>query len=194
MRARLIAAALLVLTLVGANAPAARAAYEQPVEDYASYQPQTTCRRTAMPGTAVLATWINRRFDGGTARASLRACGSGGTSEHKDGRAIDWSMDAASTADRATVREFITLMQRADAEGNEDMPARRIGIMYFIWNDHMYSAWRQFEPEPYLSGGCKTVTTCSKTLRHRDHVHISLGRPGARAETSWFLERAAPTS
>ena len=29
-------------------------------------------------------------------RASLRACSSGGTSEHKDGRAIDWTMDATS--------------------------------------------------------------------------------------------------
>ena len=194
MRARLIAAALVVLTLVGANAPAAWAAYELPVEDYASYQRQTTCRRTVMPGTAELATWMNRRFAGGTARATLRACGSGGASEHKDGRAIDWSMDAASAADRATVREFITLMRRTDADGNEDMPARRMGIMYFIWNDHMYSAWRQFEPEPYLNGGCKRVSTCSKTLRHRDHVHVSLGRPGARAETSWFVERAKPTS
>ena len=188
MRARLAAALLMVLTVVGAPAPPASARYETPVEDYASYDPQTTCRRTALPGTAELAAWINRRFAGGTARASIRACGSGGTSEHKDGRAIDWTMNAGSRADRLTVRELMTVLRRADAEGNEDMPARRMGVMYVIWDDHMYSAWRQFEPSDYLSGGCKSLATCSKTLRHRDHVHISLSRAGARGLTSWYLE------
>ena len=191
MKARLTAALLAVLTVVGAPAPAAWARYDTPVEDYASYQPQTTCRRTALPGTAELAAWINRRFAGGTARATVRACGSGGTSEHKDGRAIDWSMNAGSRADRRTVREFLTVLRRADAEGNEDMLARRMGVMYVIWNDHMYSAWRQFDAQDYLSGGCTSLSTCSRTLRHRDHVHISLGRPGARAETSWYVARAA---
>ena len=191
MRARLAAALLVLLTAVGAPASAVSARYDTPVEDYASYQPQTFCRRTVLPGTAELAAWINRRFDGGTARATLRACGTGGTSEHKDGRAIDWSMNAASAADRATVREFLTVLRRADLEGNEDALARRMGVMYVIWNDHMYASWREFAAEDYLSGGCKRLATCSKTLRHRDHVHISLGRPGARAETSWYLARAA---
>jgi hypothetical protein len=189
VRARLTAALLFALTQVGAPAPAAWARYETPVEDYASYDPQTTCRRTALPGTAELAAWINRRFAGGTARASIRACGSGGTSEHKDGRAIDWTMNAGSRADRLVVREFLTLLRRADADGNEDVLARRMGVMYVIWNDRIYASWREFAAEDYLSGGCRSLATCSRTLRHRDHVHISLGRPGARAETSWYLER-----
>ena len=183
---------LTLLTVLAASlvpAPTAWARYDTPVEDYADYQPQTTCRRTVQPGTAELARWINRRFAGGTARATLRACRDGGTSEHKDGRAIDWSMDARSKADRLVVRDFLTVLRAADADGNEDMLARRMGIMYVIWNDHMYSAWRGFDAEDYLSGGCTTLARCSTTLRHRDHVHISLGRPGARAETSWYAER-----
>ena len=197
MRLRLTAllvTVLAALTTGGVVAPAAWARYDTPVEDFAAYQPQTTCRRTVQPGTAELARWINRRFAGGTARATLRACGSGGVSEHKDGRAVDWSMSAGSAADRATVREFLTLLRKPDADGNEDMLARRMGVMYVIWSDHMYSAWRQFEPSAYLNGGCTSLATCSRTLRHRDHVHISLGRPGARAVTSWYLARLAPTT
>jgi hypothetical protein len=188
---RLVALLLVVLTVGSWPAPAAWARYDTPAEDYADYQPQTTCRRTVQPGTAELARWINRRFAGGTARATLRACGSGGTSEHKDGRAIDWSMDAGSRADRITVRELLTVLRAPDAEGNEDALARRMGVMYLIWNDHMYAAWHSFDATDYLSGGCKSLARCSRTLRHRDHVHISLGRPGARALTSWYAARTS---
>ncbi len=55
-------------------------------------------------------------------------------------------------------------------------------------------AWREFDAEDHLSGGCTGLARCSRTLRHRDHVHLSLGRPGARAATSWYLVRPAGTS
>jgi hypothetical protein len=58
-----------------------------------------------------------------------------------------------------------------------------------IWNDRMWSAWDRFEPEPYLSSSCSSRKRCSQTLRHRDHVHISLTRKGGRGETSWFEKR-----
>jgi hypothetical protein len=61
-----------------------------------------------------------------------------------------------------------------------------MGIMYLIWNDRMYSAWDELEPEPYLSSSCRSTRKCSTTLRHRDHLHISLNRPGGRGETSWY--------
>ena len=35
----------------------------------------------------------------------------------------------------------------------------------------------------------KTVKRFSKTLRHRDHVHISLSMAGAKGRTSWFEGR-----
>ena len=78
------------------------------------------------------------------------------------------------------------------AEDHRDRPAakaRRMGVMYVIWDDEMYAAWRGFEPEPYLSSSCRKVTKCSKTLRHRDHVHISLTRQGGFGNTSWFEGR-----
>ena len=80
-------------------------------------------------------------------------------------------------------------MRATDARGNTDAVGRRMGLMYLIWNDEIYSAWNGYAPEPYLSSSCKTRKKCSKTLRHRDHVHVSLTRAGGRGATSWFERR-----
>jgi hypothetical protein len=163
--------------------------YAGPPEDYARYEGQTTCAQRPKPGTRELAGWINRRFGGGTAVASLRSCG-GGASEHKDGRAIDWTMDATRPGHRAEVERFLARIFTTDRDGHADARARRMGVMYVIWNDEMYASYRNgFEPTPYLSSSCKRKRTCSPTLRHRDHVHISLSKAGGRAETSWYVAR-----
>jgi hypothetical protein len=110
----------------------------------------------------------------------------GGTSEHKDGRAIDWSMDASKKADRREVASFLDKLFAADNEGNADALARRMGVMYVIWNDRIYASYDGFARRDYRSSSCKSVRRCSTTLRHRDHVHISLSRPGGRGVTSWY--------
>jgi hypothetical protein len=171
-----------------ALAPATAFAYDAPPEDYAGYEPQKKCRTAARPGTQELARWINRRFDGGTAVASVRRCG-GGTSEHKDGRAIDWTMNARKKADRREVKRFLDRILRTDRAGNPHAPARRMGVMYVIWNDHMYASYRRFDGTDYRSSSCKRLSTCSPTLRHRDHVHISLSRRGGKGATSWYAGR-----
>ena len=180
---------LATLALTVTPALAFGVVYDGPPEGYAAYEGQTRCVKRARPGTVELAAWINRRFDGGTAVASLRACG-GGASEHKDGRAIDWSMDATSPADRAEVERFLGKLFAADRHGEEDARARRMGVMYLIWDDEMYASYRnEFAPSDYLNSGCKRLRGCSPTLRHRDHVHISLSKAGARADTSWYVAR-----
>jgi hypothetical protein len=189
--ARTARAVLLVLVALAALVPsmATAARYADPPEDYAPYQPQENCRAHARPGTLELARWINRRFDGGRAAATIRACSSGGTSEHKDGRAVDWAMNAASKADRREVARLLDRLFDTDGAGDAHALARRMGVMYVIWNDHMYASYRQFERSDYQSSSCRTLRSCSATLRHRDHVHISLSRPGAAGRTSWYLAR-----
>ena len=184
------AAARLVVLLLGLVLAApvpALAAVATPVEDYAAYQPQTKCRPKAKPGTTYLGHWLVRKYGGGFGSIS-RSCG-GGTSEHQEGRAFDWTLDASRKSDRQRAKAFLEGAFRTDRHGNTDARARRMGIMYVIWNDRMYSAWDDFEAEPYLSSGCKTRRGCSKTLRHRDHLHVSLSRPGGRGETSWYGDR-----
>jgi hypothetical protein len=162
--------------------------YALPVESYAPYQPQRTCARKDKPGTVALGRWLVVR--GGVYGGTLRSCGSGGQSEHKDGRAFDWMLDAKDADDRAVADAFLVEAFADDELGDTDALARRMGIMYVIWNDRMYAAWDGFEPKKYLSSGCRTRRTCSVTLRHRDHMHISLSRAGAKGRTSWYVEQA----
>lgn len=181
--------ALLILVVLVAvvDAPAATAERE-PVEDYASYQPQTRCSPRAKPGAEALAAFLVRRY-GGAAGGISRACSKRATSEHAEGRAVDWTLDATSRGGRRTAREFLRDAFATDRRGNTDALARRMGIMYVIWDDEIYPAWNGFAPEPYLSSSCKRLRRCPATLRHRDHVHVSLTRRAARGETSWYAGR-----
>jgi hypothetical protein len=185
-RTRLLPA-LILLTAALVTPTAAAAA---PVEDYARYQPQSSCHPEAKPGTRYLSRWLVRKYGGGRGPTS-RPCRSGGTSEHKDGRALDWTVDATRKQDRKRVRAFLDDAFAADARGNKDARARRMGIMYVIWNDTMYAAWDEFRPERYLSSSCESRRKCSTTLRHRNHVHLSLSRPGGRGDTSWYDGRVS---
>jgi len=177
----LLAISLLGLVVVG-PAPAAHA--RAAVEDYASWQPATRCSPKPKPGATALVRWLARKYDGGTTSIS-RAC-RGSTSEHTEGRAIDWRLDATRKADRRTAKRFLERLLRTDKQDNAHALARRMGVMYVIWNDEMYAAWDAFEPEPYLSSSCRKRKRCSPTLRHRDHVHISLTRRAAKGRTSWY--------
>lgn len=177
--AALVAAAVLVpATAVGAPVP---------IEDYAPYQPATRCAPAAKPGTVVLARWTVARY-GGRSIGISRACG-GSRSEHQEGRAFDWAADVRRPADRLRVARLLIALLATDGAGNPDALARRMGIMYLIWNDRIYSAWDGFQPRPYLSSSCRTLARCSPTLRHRDHVHVSLTRGAAQGHTSWYAGR-----
>jgi hypothetical protein len=188
---RTLLAALAAVLLLAAPLPAGPAhaglqsGTESGIEDYADYQPQTRCAPRAKPGTKVLGRWIVRHQGGGHGGIS-RSCQDAGTSEHKEGRAFDWTLDAAKKADRRRAASFLRLVRATDKAGNTDARARRMGVMYIIWNDHMYRAWNGFRADDYLSSSCRTKKRCSKTLRHRDHLHLSLSRPGGRGATSWY--------
>ena len=181
-RSRCLAVALATAVVLLVPGPASAE-----IEDYAEYQPQTKCSSKAKPGTKALARWLVKR--GGAHGPTTRSCKSGGTSEHKDGRAFDWVLDARRAKDRKTAAEFLSYAFATDPHGNQHAKARRMGIMYIIWNDHMYSAGDAFEKEGYLSSSCRSRKKCSRTLRHRDHMHISLSRAGARGDTSWYASR-----
>lgn len=174
----------LLLGLAGA-APAAAG-----IEGYASYDASSTCHSKPRAGTQYLGRWVARHYGGGYVGFG-RACSkkTGPTSEHQTGRAFDWSLDASGERDRRLAREFMQRIFATDGRGNDDALARRMGIMYLIWDDQMYPAWNGFRPEPYLSSSCKTRKKCSRALRHRDHVQVSLSRQGARGGTSWYDSR-----
>ena len=161
------------------------APYLAPVEDYAPYQPQTRCKQQPKPGVLLLADWLVAR--GGGYGPISRSCAGSGTSEHKESRAFDWLLDARDPADKALAQAFLDEAFAPDDTGQPAALARRMGIMYVIWNDRMWASYDQFAKKPYLSSSCRSRKRCSTTLRHRDHVHISLTRRAARGLTSWYL-------
>lgn len=163
----------------------ARAATGQPIEGYASYAPQKYCHPKPKVGTKALAGWLVRSYPNTKVPLTQRSC-PGSTSEHKEGRALDWTLDAAKAADRQKAAAFMKQIFATDAAGNKHAVARRMGVMYIIWNDHLYASYRQFAARDYLASSCKRLSGCSKTLRHRDHMHISLSRAGGRGQTSWY--------
>jgi hypothetical protein len=192
---RLIAlVALLFLALLagplGPGSPQAGAVGVSPTVDApAPYEGQSTCTKAPRPGTVALATWLMKTYPVTGSMGMMRACGSGGRSEHKDGRAFDWKADVKRKATRRAAYGFITRALATDGAGNAHALARRMGIMYIIYNDTIWSSYFDFRPRPYLHAGCKKRKKCSRTLRHRDHVHISLGYAGAAAQTSWYRDR-----
>ena len=161
------------------------APYLMPLEPYAGYQPQSTCRRTPKPGVLLLADWLVAR--GGGYGPISRSCSGSSTSEHKESRAFDWLLDASSDTDQALAAALLDELFAPDDTGQPHALARRMGIMYIIWDDTMYASYDGFVAKRYLSSGCRTRRTCSPTLRHRDHMHISLTRQGAKGTTSWYV-------
>jgi hypothetical protein len=170
--------------------PPARALGFSPLVDApAPYDGQRTCTKAPAPGTVALARWLMATYPATGSMGMMRGCHVGGRSEHKDGRAFDWAADVKRKPQRRAAYDFIAKALATDADGNAHALARRLGIMYFIYNDTIWSSYRDFEPRPYLNAACKTRKKCSRTLRHKNHVHISLGLAGAAAQTSWYRER-----
>ena len=165
-----------------------------PVEAYAGYEPQKTCSPKAKPGTVAAQKWAVTTY-GGRAGGISRACG-GGLSEHKEGRAFDWTLDARKAGDRARAQRYLTALFATGPSGERAELARRMGVMYVIWNDKMYASYRQFAATAYVSSSCrgKPLSRCSATLRHRDHVHVSLSVAGGAGRTSWYVGRVARAS
>ena len=189
--APLLAAAM----LLGLTSTAAGAAQASSVDAFSTYQPQTTCRKTPLPGTVYLLHWLQRHYPHPGFSSMMRSCDTPGVTEHKDGRALDWGTDVTVPSQKAQATAFLKRIFATDRHGNPDALARRMGIMYVIWDDHIYGAYTDpgFLKRDYLASGCKTAAKCSPTLQHRDHIHISLSWAGASAQTSFYRDRRVPS-
>jgi peptidoglycan hydrolase-like protein with peptidoglycan-binding domain len=156
------------------------------------YEAAKACKPAASPGATAFRQLILATYQGTGDSGILRACTAGGTSEHKEGRAWDWRVSATNTAQAAQAAALLDWLTAADAQGRTAANARRLGVMYVIWNDRIWSPSRAQEGwRPYVHAACKTVplAKCSTTLRHRDHVHFSFTWAGANKTTSFWTGR-----
>lgn len=158
------------------------------IEDYADYQGQKRCKPKPKPGTLAFSELLRTTYPDTTWIGISRACNIGGTSEHKEGRALDWSRDASDPAQRRSVSELLDWLFATDAYGNENAMVRRLGIMYIVWNRRIWSTWDQGWDVYCVQKKrkCKDPDSKSVVHPHTDHVHISLGWQGARMQTSYW--------
>ena len=178
----LLAAAVVTTTPMSANATGSAVPHTQvdlpsDIEVLAPYQPQTFCDPVAKPGTLALAHLLTATYTGSSIVSLTRPCGSD-TSEHYDGRAIDWGVDHRNDRMRAQGKAFLDWLFAPDAAGDDDAMVRRLGVMYVIWNHRIWGSYSQHW-EPY--DNCSGPTAC-----HVDHMHISLDWSGAMKKTSFW--------
>jgi hypothetical protein len=143
-----------------------------PPEPYAT--PETIeCDPAPKPGVEAFRDWVMSTF-GGESFGIGRDCDIGKPSDHHEGRAWDWKVDASSPDDQARVHAFFDWLFAADPDGNIDAMFRRTGLSYLIWDRMSWYAWRR-DWQPY-----------TRENPHTDHVHFSFGTPGAMGETSFY--------
>lgn len=188
---RLSAAGVLVLAaLAGTAAMAAPPApqFGPVIDGYAPYQGQTRCKPKPKPGVVGFRDMLLAAYPDSTWFTISRPCGVGGQSEHKEGRALDWARNAAVPTEKAQVQDLLGWLLATDQHGNRHAMARRLGVMYIMWNRRMWSAW-EGGWEVYCvmrNGKCKDPETKAVLHPHRDHVHFSFSWRGARMETTFW--------
>lgn len=142
------------------------------MDEPAGYQGQLSCSAAPLPGLVRLAELVSATYERGSAVASVRSCAEGGTSEHKEGRALDWMLDVNDKGDRRVAGDFLGWLTADDGA-----MAHRLGVMYVIYAEQIWSAyspaWRDY----------------SGYSPHTDHIHISLSWNGARGHTSFWTGR-----
>ncbi len=149
---------------------------EYPLEDPAGYEPQTLCSPSPKAGTVGFSEIVLDAFPSTGSSGISRACSQGERSEHKEGRAWDWSALVTDRADAAAASQVIGWLLATDEHGNEYAMARRLGVMYIIYNR---SIWRSYAPEQGWVG-------YTGPNPHTDHVHLSFSRAGGAGTTSFW--------
>ena len=152
------------------------------IEVLAPHQGQAVCDPVAKPGAVALKQLVLQAYPGTADSGIVRACTVAGASEHKEGRAWDWRVTTANPTHVLQVAEFTTWLLAPDEHGNTAAMARRLGIMYMIWDSKI---WKSYQADK----GWQRYTGASP---HTDHVHISLSWAGAYAKTSYWTGTVAP--
>jgi len=188
-----IAAALCLALLAGGVSPATAdplppgpispAPAPDPIDAYAPYNPQSTCDPTVKPGTQYVLDMVMTSYGVGRRSSTSRACSVEGASEHKEGRALDWGLSIANPAEKAAGDAFVGWLTAVGPDDRVGYNARRLGVMYVIWNGQIWS-------NSSASAQWRAYTGSNP---HTDHVHVSLSWQGAYMSSSWWSGVAVPT-
>ncbi|MFD2078710.1 hypothetical protein SAMN05421678_113200 [Actinopolymorpha cephalotaxi] len=154
------------------------AAFGPWIDPYAPYVGQWLCDPTPKPGVVDVLNLVRMVYRprwwgiSGTCAGRMQ-------SEHKEGRALDIAFNARSPRERAAAEDFLRWLLAPDQYGNQNAMARRLGVMYIIW-DHQI--WRSYR----ASSGWQPYSGTPNP--HTDHIHISFSWQGALRQTSWWRQ------
>jgi hypothetical protein len=161
------------------------------IEPLAPYVAQTSCDPVTKAGTARLAQLLRATYPG-TATSTVYSCGTDGNrSEHYDGRAIDWMVSIRNATQRSEAGAVLSWLLATDRRGNTFAMARRLGVMYVIYNNRIWGSW---------SGAWAPYNNCASLPQlandgacHRNHMHISLSWNGALGRTTFWAKAVFAT-
>lgn len=139
-----------------------------------AYQPQVSCSPIDLIGPKKLRDLVLATYKVGSKGNISRSC-TEGVSEHSEGRAWDWMVDTKVAKERAAAADFL-----AWVTANHGRNAKRLGIMYVIYNQKIWGVYRE-------SDGWRA------SYGHVDHMHVSFSWNGARARTSFWTGKVQPT-
>jgi hypothetical protein len=167
---------------------AADALLDVPIEE-SRYDHATKCNKRTKPGVVAMTEWLGANTRGvfwGSYRCER--WGKDSASLHAENRAIDWHLDVAVKADRKAADKLFRLLLAPDADGNSQALARRMGVQELIWDCGYWGAgMTEFQPySPCFTKRGKPRKRVDKTIAHRDHIHIGMTKPGAKALTSFW--------
>ncbi|MCH9816125.1 MAG: carboxypeptidase-like regulatory domain-containing protein [Actinomycetia bacterium] len=156
------------------------------------YQGQTRCWEQAQPGTVGLRDLIFATYGDEIPAGLNRACLSD-VSEHYDGRAIDWMVNSRDFV-QASQGDRLVNWLTATRKGEPGAMARRLGVMYIVWRGHSWGQYRMAEGwRPYRDCQTKSYRGAEHdNICHRNHIHISLNKAGAKKLTSWWSGQPLP--
>lgn len=176
--------------------PSAPTGFPSGIEALTKYVPADSCDAQDKPGSAALGRFLKATYPVSSYGIS-RSCGTDAmsTTEHYEGRAVDWMSSSRVPQQKADADAVIGWLLAKDRAGNPYANARRLGVMYLIWNDKIWGAYRPGDGwRPYQS--CGTAVRAGQafdTTCHRDHIHISLSWEGAMGRTSFWTKKVAAT-
>jgi hypothetical protein len=181
LRKLTVSAMAIALALSVGFAPTAQASVPTPpskalpkaLDARMGYQPQVSCDPRPKPGVTAFKALMKARYKTGY-MGTYRPCQSG-SSEHYDGRALDWMLSAYNPQQKAIATSVTTWLS-----ANNGAMARRFGISYMIFRNRI---WGAYAPE---RGWAKY----SGSDPHTSHVHFSFAWDGAMRRTSWWTGKA----
>ena len=154
-----------------------------------------TCRpRPATPRTSRAASrsaTCSRRRTRARRTGSRRSCGSDAlsTTEHYDGRAVDWFTNVRTAEGKARGNALVSWLTATDAKGNVAANARRLGVMYIIWNNRI---WGAYNP----AAGWRPYSSCAThhrgQQRHRRATATTSTSP-CPGRARWAARRGGPS-